>query len=245
MIKVSVITVCKNNQNSIFETMQSVKLQDYPSIEHIIIDGASTDSTIKIVQNFNPNYMISEPDNGIYDAINKGIQHSTGDIIAILHADDIFASKNVVSQMVKTITENNTDSVYADLLYVNKNDSNKIIRHWKSGLYSKQKIKYGWMPPHPTFFVKKKIYEDYGYFDTSFKIAADYDLMLRFLYKNNISTSYCEIITTKMRVGGISNRSIKNILIKIKEDLIVAKRNGLCGIVTITLKNLRKISQFM
>lgn len=244
MIKISVITLCKNNENTIADAMQSFNSQDYPHKEHIIIDGVSTDNTLQIVSRFSPDILISEPDNGMYYAANKGISLATGDVIAFLHADDIFASPNVLSKMAETIEQNDVQAAYADLCYVSKDNTNHIVRYWQAGKFAFKRLKYGWMPPHPTFFAKKSAYQQYGVFDTSFKIAADYDLMLRFLSKPNFKVAYCPITAVKMRVGGISNRSASNIAIKLKEDLRAAHKNQIGGIITLVFKNLRKINQF-
>ena len=244
MIKISVITLCKNNEDTIADAMQSFRCQDYPHKEHIIIDGVSTDNTLNIVRQFLPDILVSEPDCGMYFAANKGISIATGDVIAFLHADDIFAAPNVLTKMAETIEQNNSQAAYADLCYVSKDNTDHIVRYWQAGKFSFKRLKYGWMPPHPTFFAKKSAYLQYGDFDTAFKIAADYDLMLRFLSKPDFNVSYCPITAVKMRVGGISNRSASNIAIKLKEDLHAARKNQIGGIVTLIFKNLRKINQF-
>ena len=244
MIKVSVITLCKNNAATISSALQSYKEQDYPNKEHIVVDGASTDSTLNIVKQYSPDIVVSEPDEGIYYAANKGIRLAQGDVIVFLHADDVFGSPTVLSQMISTMESNNTDSVYADLEYVDRSNPSKVIRYWHSDTFSINKLKYGWMPPHPTFFVKKSIYEKFGSFNTTLKIAADYDLMLRFLHQAKISVAYCPIVAIKMRVGGISNRSLSNIIKKMREDLYAARKNKVGGFFTLIMKNLRKVTQF-
>ncbi len=244
MLKISVITLCKNNETTIADAMQSFQMQEYPNKEHVVIDGASTDNTLYIIKQFDPDILKSEPDQGMYFAANKGIALATGDIIAFLHADDIFASNNVLSQMVSAIEQENSDAAYADLEYVAKENVDKVVRYWHSGEFKPKRLKYGWMPPHPTFFAKKKAYESYGVFDTSYRIAADYDLMMRFLSKPNFKVSYCPITTVKMRTGGISNRSAKNILNKMLEDLRAARSNKIGGLFTLIFKNLRKVGQF-
>lgn len=244
-MKISVITATFNNQDCIKSNLESYFSQDYQDKEHIIIDGLSTDNTLDIIkENGDADIIISEKDNGLYDALNKGIKYATGDIIVFLHADDVFDSSHTLSDAIKILMDNNADSVYGDLQYVSKNDINKIIRHWKSKEYSIKKFKNGWMPPHPTFFCKKEIYNKFGNFDTNFKIAADYDLVLRFLYKNKVSTSYCPKVITRMRVGGKSNKSLKNIIQKTKEDLKACRNNGIFGPWAVFFKNFRKIKQF-
>lgn len=244
-MKISIITASFNCEDTIKNCIESVISQENANIEHIIIDGASKDKTLEIINSYSSKIskIISEPDSGIYDALNKGILNSTGDIIGFLHADDFFYDKNIISEIAKTFENSNADSVYGDLLYVSKYDTDKIIRYWKSGKFSFSKIKKGWMPPHPTFFVRRNIYEKYGIFDTEFKISADYDIILRFLGKFKISTVYMPKIFTKMRVGGQSNKSIRNIILKMKEDLKALKKNRLGSPLTILLKNISKIPQ--
>lgn len=244
MLKISVITLCKNNEATIADAMRSFQMQDYPNKEHIVIDGASTDNTLYIIKQFNPDILQSEPDQGMYYAANKGISLATGDIIAFLHADDIFASNNVLSKMVSAIEQENSDAAYADLEYVAKENVDKVVRYWHSGEFKPKRLKYGWMPPHPTFFAQKTAYESYGVFDTSYRIAADYDLMMRFVSKPGFKLTYCPITAVKMRTGGISNRSFRNICQKMREDLRAARTNKIGGIVTLIFKNLRKLGQF-
>ncbi|MEM8005306.1 glycosyltransferase [Morganella morganii subsp. sibonii] len=181
----------------------------------------------------------------MYDALNKGIMHSTGDIVGFLHSDDIFSYPDAISDLVNKLSSDNSDAIYADLDYISKEDDDKIIRHWRSGAYKKENIMRGWMPPHPTFFMKRNLYIEYGLFDLQFKISADYDSLLRYIWKNNISLSYLSKVTTKMRVGGESNRSIKNIIKKTKEDIMALKKNDLPWMKAIILKNLSKIPQFI
>jgi glycosyltransferase len=221
--------------------------QAYKNIEHIIVDGGSTDGTFDVVNKHKDRIAkaISEPDNGMYDAINKGIRLATGEVIGILNSDDFYAHNKVLENVAQAIKEHNVDSCYGDLQYVNKKNTQKVIRYWKSRPYEEGLFYKGWMPPHPTFFVKKEIYERYGYFNANFKIAADYELMLRFLEKNKISTRYVPELFVKMRMGGASNKNIKNLLIKSAEDYKAWKVNNLDGgFYTILWKNLSKIPQF-
>ena len=245
MMKISIITATFNNESTIADTMYAVNSQSYKNIEHVIIDGKSTDKTLEIINKTKTNstVVISESDTGIYDALNKGIKLATGDIIALLHADDIYADNNILKNAVELFETQNTDSVYADLQYVSKNNINKIVRYWKSGNFEYKKLKKGWMPPHPTFLIKKNIYEKYGYFDTNFKIAADYDIILRFLGKYKITTAYLPQVMTKMRVGGASNKSLKNIILKMKEDAKALRKNGFPSWRIVFMKNFSKIHQ--
>lgn len=180
----------------------------------------------------------------MYDALNKGISMATGDIIGFLHSDDLFAYPDAISEVVETFRENECDAVYGDLEYVSKHDVSHVIRHWRSGSYSKRKVKFGWMPPHPTFYMKRDLYSSLGLFDLSFKISADYDSLVRYIDKNNISLAYIPKVITKMRVGGLSNRSLINIMLKTKEDVQVMKANGLFWPMALLCKNLSKLPQF-
>lgn len=246
-MKISVITACYNNADTIGDTLRSVLEQDFPDIEYIIVDGASSDNTMAIVNESSDRIakIISEKDGGIYFALNKGIALATGDVIAFLHADDFYAGPQVLSQVMKAFDENKTDSVYGDLYYVDRSDTNKIVRTWKSGAYYDGIFRKGWMPPHPAFFLKKKCYDQFGVFNTSFRSAADYELMLRMLHKEKISTFYLPEVLVKMRTGGTSNVSLKNRIRANKEDRRAWKINGLKpGWFTLYRKPLSKLGQF-
>ena len=246
-MKVSIITISYNVEDTISDTIKSVINQDYENIEYIIVDGASKDKTISIIKSFgfSVSKFISEPDKGIYDAMNKGLALATGDIIGILNADDIYADTNVISKVVNRFQEDKVEGLYADLVYVKRDDTNKITRYWRSGNYSKGKFLKGWMPPHPTFFVKREIYEKYGNFNLDLRSAADYEIMLRFIHKHEIKITYLPCIITKMRVGGQSNVSLKNRIKANKEDREAWKINGLKpGVFTLIRKPLSKVGQF-
>ena len=246
-MKVSIITVTYQSAETIEQTIQSVLGQDYPDIEYIIVDGLSKDATLNIVAKYDNkiNKVISEKDHGLYDALNKGIALATGDVIGFIHSDDFYTDQSVVRRYVEKFKESAAQAVYADLYYVDKNNPNKIIRAWKSGQYKEHSFLYGWMPPHPTFFVKKSVYEKYGVFNTDFKTAADYELMLRFIFKNKIALAYLPFFTVKMRVGGKSNVSFKNRWLANQEDRKAWQVNGLKPyFFTRFLKPLRKLQQF-
>jgi glycosyltransferase len=245
-LKISIITSVYNNRETIAEAMESVLGQTYSNIEYIIVDGGSTDGTVDIIKSYQERLgaFISEPDKGIYDGLNKGIKLATGEVIGFLHSDDLYENNTVIEKVAQAFKNNALDSVYGDLTYVNKTDPDKVIRYWKSGEFTLKKLHQGWMPPHPTFFVKRAIYEQQGLFDTSFKIAADYDVMLRFLGKNKITTQYIPYVLIKMRVGGASNKSLKNIILKSKEDLKAMKNNEMGGVFSLVFKNLSKLQQF-
>ncbi len=242
--KISVITVTFNSEKTIEETINSVRSQNYKPIEHIIIDGASSDNTLKIIESYSESiaFTLSEPDKGIYDALNKGLSVATGDIISFLHSDDLYAKNSTVYEVLQYF-DDDTQGIYSDLVYTNKYDLNKVMRYWKSCNYNPSLLENGWMPPHPTLFLRRGVYEKYGYFDTSFKISADYDFMLRIL-KNNIKVKYFPQVTYKMRVGGKSNRSFSNILNKSKEDFNALRKNKLKNPSIILIKkNISKIDQ--
>jgi len=246
-MKVSIITSVYNNEKTIEDAVKSVLSQTYQNIEYIVVDGASKDNTVSVIKKYEDKIstFVSERDKGIYDGLNKGTSLATGDVIAFLHSDDIYADENIISEVVEHFKSTNTDSIYADLVYVDKEDTSKIFRYWKSGEYSFKKLCNGWMPPHPTFFVKKEFYDKYGKFDLDFGIAADYDFMLRMLGKYKITTSYLPKVLYKMRVGGASNRSLKNIIQKSREDIKALKNNNIGGLQTIIMKNISKIPQFL
>jgi glycosyltransferase involved in cell wall biosynthesis len=246
-MKVSIITVTYNSETFLEQTIRSVIDQTYTNIEYIIIDGASTDKTIQIINKFKNKiqHFISEKDDGIYDALNKGIALATGDIIGVLHSDDFYANNSVIQNVVKTINETHSDALYANLHYVDKMNTNKFIRNWNSGKYSQGNFLYGWMPPHPTFFAKKELYKKFGSFNLDFKTSADYELMLRFIHKHKIKLAYLNEFIIKMRVGGQSNANINNRVIANLEDRKAWEVNELKPkFYTLWLKPLRKIKQF-
>ncbi len=246
-MKISIITIAYNSGHSIADAIQSVLAQTYPNIEYVIVDGKSKDNTVEVVKSFGDRIskFVSEPDKGIYDALNKGIKMATGDIIGFMHSDDLFASDDIIEKVAALFVKHDVDSIYGDLQYVYKNDTNKVLRYWRSGDFSIRKLRMGWMPPHPTFYVKKKVYDQYGLFNTNFRIAADYDTMLRFLGKYRISTMYLPEVMVKMRVGGASNRSLKNIIRKSKEDMQAIRDNQFGTVFTLAFKNIRKVTQFI
>lgn len=245
-MKVSIITATYNSSETIVDTLKSLEQQSYPDIEYIIIDGASKDNTLDVVRDncSRVSKIISEPDKGIYDALNKGIQAATGDVIGFLHSDDLFAYPDAVADIVATLEKNQSQAAYADLAYVSKEDTEKMVRLWNSGAYQRNKMLSGWMPPHPTFYMKRELYLSLGQFDLGFKIAADYDSLLRYLWSNKVSMSYLPKVLIKMRVGGASNRSLSNIYKKTCEDIQALKNNNVFWPKAIFIKNFSKIPQF-
>ncbi len=246
-MKISIITVCLNSDETIEDAIKSILAQSYDDIEYIIVDGGSSDETLSIIKKYENEITryISEPDKGVYDALNKGLKLATGEVVGFLHADDFYATTETIKNVARVFGHNKVDCLWGDLVYVGKENTEKIIRYWKSGKYKKNLFKRGWMPAHPTFFVKRRVYEKHGYFNTDFRIAADYEIMLRFLHKFNISSYYIPEVLVKMRVGGLSNRSLKNVVRKSIEDYNAWKINKLSGgIHTIIMKNISKIPQF-
>ena len=228
-LKISIITVVWNNSATIKDAIDSVLSQTYENIEYIVIDGASTDGTVEIVQSYGDKIskFISEKDKGLYDAMNKGISLATGDIVGILNSDDFYINEYVIEKVVKEFEEKQCESIYADLVFVKAQNLEKVVRYYDSSHFSPEKFAYGWMPAHPTFFVKKEIYEKYGVFKTDYKIAADYELLTRFLAKNNINYSYIKEPIIKMRIGGASTSGIRSNYILNKEIIRACKENGI------------------
>ena len=240
-MKVSIITVSFDSQATIEDAIISVASQSYQEIEHTIIDGGSKDGTLDITQKYSNKLtqVVSEPDKGIYDAMNKGINLSTGEILGFLNADDIYFDRKCISNVVNEFRSKKVDSVFGDLVYVHPDNSDKVVRYYSSKKFSPRKFAYGWMPAHPTFFAKRNCYELYGLFKTDYMIASDYELLIRFLSKYKITYSYIPKVLVKMRMGGISTRNLKNNWILNREIIRACSENG---IKTNMLKVLSKYS---
>ncbi len=219
-LTISVITACFNSQATIGEAIATLKRQNWPAIEHVVIDGASKDDTVDVARRTlgEDDVLISEPDRGIYDALNKGIGHAGGEVIGFLHSDDLYAHDEVLSRVAACFNDPDVGAVYGDLQYVDATDTGRVIRHWKSGSFSHAKLKRGWMPPHPTFFMRRELYQELGGFDLAYRIAGDYDALLRYLASERVKAAYLPEVLVKMRVGGVSNGSLKQILRKLRED---------------------------
>lgn len=246
MIKISVITAVFNRHKTIGQAIKSVLSQSYPGVESIVIDGASTDGTLLVLEPYRSRIgvFVSEPDQGIYDALNKGIRCATGDVVGFLHADDVFENTEVLTKVAEAFRDSTVDIVYGDLAYVQQDDIGQVIRYWKSGLYNDASLSRGWMPPHPTFYVRRTVYERLGGFDTRYRISADYDTVLRFLAVSKIHATYIPEVLVRMRAGGISNRSLRTIARKSLEDIKILRSNKVGGLWTLLQKNLGKVSQF-
>ncbi|WPY96243.1 glycosyltransferase family 2 protein (plasmid) [Limimaricola variabilis] len=245
-MKISIVTAVWNRARTIGEALESVQRQSHRDIEHVIQDGGSTDGTLQVIERLadERTCVVSERDSGIYDAINTGIARATGDVIGLMHSDDIFASDNVLSDVAVALADREVDGVYGDLQYVSATDPDRVIRYWRSGSYGPSALKRGWMPPHPTLYLRREVFERWGAYDTSFRISADYDAMLRWL-NNGVRLAYVPRVLVKMRVGGQSNASLGSILRKSLEDYCAIRCNKVGGLGTLALKNFSKIEQFI
>lgn len=245
---VTIVTAVWNNKKDMHSVIESVSGQDYPNIEYIVVDGGSTDGTLDVIRFYEDKISrwVSEKDQGIYDAINKGIRMARGEIVAILNSDDFYARKDVISKVVLALKQDNADVCWGDLVYIDPIESDKVIRYWKSMPFTSDAFTRGWVPPHPAFFVKKEIYEKYGLYDIDFSIAADYEMMLRLLEKNKCKSSYIPEILVKMRQGGVSNKSLHARIKSAQECLRAWKKNEIKinPVVPLIVRPLRKISQY-
>jgi len=227
-IKISVITVSYNSAKTITDTLNAVAMQTYTDIEHLVIDGASKDATVEIVRSHsNPKIrLISEPDKGIYDAMNKGFTQATGEVIGFLNSDDFYADDDVLEKIANTFHDPAVEACYADLVYV-RQDNSRVVRYWKSKLFTKGDFAKGWCPAHPTFYVRKSVIERLGYFDQSYKLAADVEFMMRYLERGQVNAIYIPTVFVRMRLGGATNQSWKNIVQQNKEIFAALRKNGL------------------
>lgn len=256
MAHISIITATFNAEDTVRDCLHSVQVQHSVSVEHIVIDGGSTDRTVDIVERSNHvAQLVSEPDNGIYDAMNKGLGLARGDIIGILNGDDLYTGSDTLSKVVEVFSDPRVAACYGDLEYVKECEASgargeerefKTVRYWKSGAFDPQKFYWGWMPPHPTFFVRREVYEMYGVFNLNLGSAADYELMLRFLVKHGVRAAYIPKVLVKMRMGGVSNATVGNRLAANRMDRKAWAVNGLRPYPwTLTMKPLRKLGQWI
>lgn len=248
-LKISVVTAVFNARETIASALDSVRGQTWAGVEHVVIDGASTDGTLEILRaNLDERaLLVSERDRGIYDALNKGIARSSGDVIGFLHADDVYADNRVLERIAAAFADPAVGAVYGNLQYVKKDDLEHVVRHWLSSPFSARKLAWGWMPPHPTLYVRRAWYERLGGFDINYRIAADYHMMLRLFTQSGLNPVYIPEVLVKMRLGGASNRSLSNVIRKSREDLDALRRTGVGtfgGWGALAWKNLGKVGQF-
>lgn len=245
-MKISIITVTYNSAATVKDTLESVRKQDYPDIEHILVDGASTDETVTIIKSYPDVKWISEKDNGLYDAINKGIQMASGDIIGVLNSDDFFPDGGIASAIAYEFKQNNIEAVFGNIAFVKPDNLQKIIRLYSSKRFTPKKFAYGYMPAHPSFYVRKSCYNKLGLYQLNYKIAADYELLMRFIYKNTISYKYIDKILVYMRTGGISNKNWLSRYTLNKEIIRACRENGVRTNMTIlSFKYLFKIFEYI
>lgn len=231
-MNISIITITFNSAITLRDTIQSVFSQSYPNIEYIIIDGSSTDDTVSIIREFEPQFngrmrWISEPDKGLYDAMNKGIRIATGDIVGIINSDDFYHRTDIITKVVESFQDTHTQAVYGDVRFVNPDNLDKTVRYYSSKNFSPRRFRFGFMPAHPTFFTYRKYFEEFGYYKTDYKIAADYELLIRFLYTHHLKSKYLLLDFMKMRTGGASTASIKSNLLLNKEIVRACRENGI------------------
>jgi glycosyltransferase len=243
-LMISVVTATFNSSGTVGQTIKSVKDQTYRNIEHVVVDGGSTDDTLDLVAgNMRDGTIInSQRDEGIYDALNRGVSLSTGDVVGFLHSDDFYYDDFVVQSIAEAFKDPAVDMCYGDLIYVSKNDTKKVVRRWRAGGFAKSRLKFGWMPPHPSLYVRRELLLKYP-FDVRFSVSGDYDQMIRMLCTRDQEILYLPTIFVAMRTGGASNRSVRNIFRKSFEDYKVIRKHSIGGLGTVLAKNIRKIPQ--
>ncbi len=246
-MKISIITVTYNSAATLQHTLESVNNQDYPDIEHILVDGGSTDETVAIIQSYpHVAQWVSEKDRGLYDAINKGIRMATGDVIGILNSDDFFPGNHIVTQIVNSFGQNNVSAVYGDIAFVRPGRLEKIVRLYSSKKFTPRRFGYGYMPAHPSFYARKSCYDSLGLYKLDYKIAADYELLMRFIFKNGISYAYIPEILVYMRTGGVSNKNLLSRYTLNKEIIKACKENGVnTNMALLSLKYLNKVFEYV
>ena len=245
-MKISVITAVYNSEETVGQAIESIASQTYQDVEHLVIEGKSSDNSLAEIEQARHSRMrvISEPDKGIYDALNKGIRNASGDVVGLMHSDDFFAHDGVLARIAEEFEDPAVEAVFGDLDYVAKDGASRVIRHWSTGPFTPQKLKRGWMPAHPTLYLRREVYERFGDFDISFRIAADYDFILRYFSQATGKSAYIPEVLYKMRVGGISNRNWSKIRQKMAEDRLAIRGNRVGGLHTLAFKSLSKVGQF-
>jgi glycosyltransferase involved in cell wall biosynthesis len=246
-MKVSIITVTLNSAATLRTALESVSRQDYADIEHILVDGASRDQTVEIIRSHrHVARFISEPDNGLYDAINKGIRMASGDVVGILNSDDFFPSTSIVSRVVEALQQREVDAVFGDVVFVTPDDLEKTVRVYSSRKFHPRLFAWGYMPAHPTFYVKRRCYEDLGLYQTDYRIAADYELLMRFIHRHQISYAYVPLTMVHMRTGGVSNKTIASRYLLNREIVRACKENGVAtSLPRLSLKYFVKIFEYI
>ena len=246
-LKISVVTAVYNRVDTVAEALQSVRSQTWPSVEHIVIDGGSTDGTLSVLQAHSRSLdvLVSEPDKGLYDALNKGIGRASGDVVGFLHADDRFEAVDSLARVAAAFDDPDVGAVYGDLVYVQEKDPAQVVRYWRAGSFDPGSLGRGWMPPHPTLYVRRAIYERIGGFDTRFHISADYESILRMFGHGGVTPAYVPHVLVRMRLGGMSNRSLTGLLRKSFEDYLAMQNNKIGGVWTLARKNIVKLPQFL
>jgi glycosyltransferase len=245
-LTISVITAVYNRVGTVGQALASVQAQNWPDVQHIVIDGGSTDGSLAVLQAQRDRLavLVSERDGGIYDALNKGLALATGDVVGFMHSDDYYADDGVLADVACAFADPAVDAVYGDLDYVAQADGARIVRHWRAGVASPDRLRRGWMPPHPTLYVRRRVIEQWGGFDTSLRIAADYESVLRYFVRGQVRAAYIPRVLVKMRLGGESNRSLARIWRKTQEDYRALRANGVGGVTALAWKNLSKLGQF-
>jgi glycosyltransferase involved in cell wall biosynthesis len=246
-LKISVITAVYNSEATVGEAIASVASQTYVDIEHLVVEGKSKDGSLAAIEHAGHDRMrlTSEPDKGIYDALNKGVRNATGAVLGFVHSDDFLAHDAVLSRIAAAFEDPAVEAVFSDLDYVAQADTSRVIRHWSTGPFHPRRLKYGWMPAHPTLYLRREVYERFGDYDINFGIAADYDLILRYFSQATAKSVYIPEVLYKMRVGGVSNRNWAKIRQKMEEDMLAIRRNRVGGLHTLAFKNLSKVGQFL
>lgn len=232
MVKVSIVTVALNSGKTLRDNIQSVLSQSYPQVEYIIVDGLSQDNTVDIIKEYEDKFQgrlkwISEKDAGLYDAMNKGVKMATGDIVGFINSDDFYHRQDVISRVVEAFDDETVQAVYGDVRFVSPKNLNKTVRYYSSDRFFSKKFRYGFMPAHPTFFTYRKYFEEFGYYKTDYKIAADYELLIRFLYVHSLKAVYLPFDFLKMRMGGVSTASYRSNILLNREIVRACKENGI------------------
>jgi len=247
-VKITVITACRNAADTIADCINSVASQSHAEIEHWIIDGASTDGTREWLEKHQAGYgfqFVSESDNGLYEAMNKGIVRASGDVLGFLNADDWLTSDSVLSEVAEALSDSDIDACYGDLSYVSRTEPDRVVREWIAGPYEPGDFFRGWMPPHPTFYAKRMVYETHGFFDTQYRFGADWELLFRFFEIAKIRAKYVPRHWVTMRLGGATNRSLRNILANHRECLHAFRKHGFrAGFRFSLLKVTHRLGQF-